>query len=155
MTLFVQVQVPRGRLFAFDSEGQHVLTCSSTGGLIYRVKSPPTSLQHCLNVVIVLCVCFFYSSPPPLHHSPADQWGAGAGQRAVTGRTQSPRGDGGLVLGRGLRDVSDCVHGWEDQTEHAPGAEVLTGRTDSRDRSKLLNEMISHFGTAYSFCFVR
>lgn len=34
----VQVQVPRGRLFAFDSEGQHVLTCSSTGGLIYRVN---------------------------------------------------------------------------------------------------------------------
>uniref|UniRef100_A0A3B1JA28 WD repeat-containing protein 91 n=1 Tax=Astyanax mexicanus TaxID=7994 RepID=A0A3B1JA28_ASTMX len=34
---YKQVQVPRGRLFAFDSEGQHVLTCSSTGGLIYRV----------------------------------------------------------------------------------------------------------------------
>lgn len=36
----VQVQVPRGRLFAFDSEGQHVLTCSSSGGLIYRVNAP-------------------------------------------------------------------------------------------------------------------
>ncbi|KAF5896881.1 WD repeat-containing protein 91, partial [Clarias magur] len=33
---YKQVQVPRGRLFAFDSEGQHVLTCSSNGGLIYR-----------------------------------------------------------------------------------------------------------------------
>ncbi|PWS22374.1 hypothetical protein DKP78_18730, partial [Enterococcus faecium] len=29
---YKQVQVPRGRLFAFDSEGQHVLTCSSNGG---------------------------------------------------------------------------------------------------------------------------
>uniref|UniRef100_A0A8C8E190 WD repeat-containing protein 91 n=1 Tax=Oryzias sinensis TaxID=183150 RepID=A0A8C8E190_9TELE len=37
---YKQVQVPRGRLFAFDSEGQHVLTCSSTGGLIYRVNVP-------------------------------------------------------------------------------------------------------------------
>lgn len=144
MTLFVQVQVPRGRLFAFDSEGQHVLTCSSTGGLIYRVKSPPTSLQHCLNVVIVLyCVLVFFFLLIPLHHSPADQWGAGAGQRAVTGRTQGPCGDGGLVLGRGLRNVPDRVHGREDQTEHAPGAEVLIGRADGRDPSKLLNEMIS------------
>ncbi|KAJ0057674.1 hypothetical protein NL108_011605, partial [Boleophthalmus pectinirostris] len=33
---YKQVQVPRGRLFAFDSEGQHVLTCSSSGGLIHR-----------------------------------------------------------------------------------------------------------------------
>uniref|UniRef100_A0AAQ4PIW3 WD repeat-containing protein 91 n=1 Tax=Gasterosteus aculeatus aculeatus TaxID=481459 RepID=A0AAQ4PIW3_GASAC len=37
---YKQVQVPRGRLFAFDSEGQHVLTCSSSGGLIYRVNKP-------------------------------------------------------------------------------------------------------------------
>lgn len=152
MTLFPQVQVPRGRLFAFDSEGQHVLTCSSTGGLIYRVKSPPTSLQLCLDLVILLC---FFNSFSPLHLLPADQWGAGAGQRAVTGRTQSPGGDGGLVLGRGLRNVSDCVHGWEDQTEHAPGAEVLIGRTESRDRSKLLNKMISQFSTPYIFCFMR
>lgn len=36
--LFIQVQVPRGRLFAFDSEGQHVLMCSSSGGLIQRVN---------------------------------------------------------------------------------------------------------------------
>ena len=36
----LQVQVPRGRLFAFDSEGQHVLTCSSTGGLVSRVNIP-------------------------------------------------------------------------------------------------------------------
>lgn len=36
---YKQVQVPRGRLFAFDSEGQHVLTCSSTGGIIYRVNT--------------------------------------------------------------------------------------------------------------------
>ncbi|XP_055087827.1 WD repeat-containing protein 91 [Periophthalmus magnuspinnatus] len=36
---YKQVQVPRGRLFAFDSEGQHVLTCSNTGGLIHRLSS--------------------------------------------------------------------------------------------------------------------
>uniref|UniRef100_A0A3P8YE25 WD repeat-containing protein 91 n=1 Tax=Esox lucius TaxID=8010 RepID=A0A3P8YE25_ESOLU len=33
-----QVQVPRGRLFAFDSEGHHVLTCSSNGGIIHRLN---------------------------------------------------------------------------------------------------------------------
>ncbi len=38
---YKQVQVPRGRLFAFDSEGQHVLTCSSSGGVIYRVTLTP------------------------------------------------------------------------------------------------------------------
>ncbi|KAM6985921.1 WD repeat-containing protein 91 [Aplochiton taeniatus] len=36
---YKQVQVPRGRLFAFDSEGQHVLTCSNNGGLIYKLNS--------------------------------------------------------------------------------------------------------------------
>uniref|UniRef100_A0A8C6TDJ6 WD repeat-containing protein 91 n=1 Tax=Neogobius melanostomus TaxID=47308 RepID=A0A8C6TDJ6_9GOBI len=34
---YKQVQTPRGRLFAFDSEGQHVLTCSSSGGVIHRL----------------------------------------------------------------------------------------------------------------------
>lgn len=34
---YKQVQVPRGRLFAFDSEGSYMLTCSSTGGVIYKV----------------------------------------------------------------------------------------------------------------------
>jgi hypothetical protein len=28
-----------GRLFAFDSEGQHVLTCGSQSGIIYKVFS--------------------------------------------------------------------------------------------------------------------
>ena len=32
-----QVQTPKGRLFAFDTEGQHVLTCSQNGGLVYKV----------------------------------------------------------------------------------------------------------------------
>ncbi|KAJ3605600.1 hypothetical protein NHX12_027645 [Muraenolepis orangiensis] len=36
---YKQVQVPRGRLFAFDSEGHHVLTCSSHGGLIYKLTN--------------------------------------------------------------------------------------------------------------------
>ncbi|KAK7895764.1 hypothetical protein WMY93_021089 [Mugilogobius chulae] len=35
---YKQVQIPRGRLFAFDSEGQHVLTCSSSGGIIHRLS---------------------------------------------------------------------------------------------------------------------
>ncbi|XP_058282948.1 WD repeat-containing protein 91 isoform X2 [Hylobates moloch] len=33
---YKQVQVPRGRLFAFDSEGNYMLTCSATGGVIYK-----------------------------------------------------------------------------------------------------------------------
>uniref|UniRef100_A0A8C5BQ77 WD repeat-containing protein 91 n=1 Tax=Gadus morhua TaxID=8049 RepID=A0A8C5BQ77_GADMO len=36
---YKQVQVPRGRLFAFDSEGRHVLTCSAHGGLIYKEQA--------------------------------------------------------------------------------------------------------------------
>lgn len=35
---YKQVQVPRGRLFAFDSEGNYMLTCSATGGVIYKVQ---------------------------------------------------------------------------------------------------------------------
>ena len=34
-----QVQTPKGRLFAFDTEGKHVLTCSSNGGVIYQVST--------------------------------------------------------------------------------------------------------------------
>lgn len=34
---YKQVQAPRGRLFAFDSEGSYMLTCSATGGIIYKV----------------------------------------------------------------------------------------------------------------------
>ncbi|KAJ8286672.1 hypothetical protein GJAV_G00041840 [Gymnothorax javanicus] len=45
---YKQVQVPRGRLFAFDSEGQHVLTCSSNGGLIYRLKEGENGLETVL-----------------------------------------------------------------------------------------------------------
>ncbi|KAM3599742.1 uncharacterized protein V6R79_010652 [Siganus canaliculatus] len=45
---YKQVQVPRGRLFAFDSEGQHVLTCSSTGGLIYRLTKGEPALESVL-----------------------------------------------------------------------------------------------------------
>ena len=32
-----QVQTPKGKLFAFDAEGHHVLTCASLGGYIYKV----------------------------------------------------------------------------------------------------------------------
>uniref|UniRef100_H3CCZ4 WD repeat-containing protein 91 n=1 Tax=Tetraodon nigroviridis TaxID=99883 RepID=H3CCZ4_TETNG len=45
---YKQVQVPRGRLFAFDSEGQHVLMCSSTGGLIHRLTSGEPALESVL-----------------------------------------------------------------------------------------------------------
>ncbi|CAJ1071073.1 WD repeat-containing protein 91 isoform X1 [Xyrichtys novacula] len=47
---YKQVQVPRGRLFAFDSEGQHVLTCSSTGGLIYRLTNGEPALENVLSL---------------------------------------------------------------------------------------------------------
>lgn len=48
---YKQVQFPRGRLFAFDSEGNYMLTCSSTGGVIFKVspqndeKLPFVSIQ--------------------------------------------------------------------------------------------------------------
>ncbi|XP_017296650.1 WD repeat-containing protein 91 [Kryptolebias marmoratus] len=47
---YKQVQVPRGRLFAFDSEGQHVLTCSSSGGLIYRLTNGEPALERVLSL---------------------------------------------------------------------------------------------------------
>ncbi|KAF3702373.1 WD repeat-containing protein 91 [Channa argus] len=47
---YKQVQVPRGRLFAFDSEGQHVLTCSSSGGLIYRLTNREPSLESVMSL---------------------------------------------------------------------------------------------------------
>ncbi|XP_062340047.1 WD repeat-containing protein 91 isoform X1 [Osmerus eperlanus] len=43
-----QVQVPRGRLFAFDSEGQHVLTCSNNGGIIHKLNSSDGKLETVL-----------------------------------------------------------------------------------------------------------
>ncbi|KAL2099658.1 hypothetical protein ACEWY4_004052 [Coilia grayii] len=45
---YKQVQVPRGRLFAFDSEGHHVLTCSNNGGLIYRLNKGESGLESVL-----------------------------------------------------------------------------------------------------------
>ncbi|KAK1883847.1 WD repeat-containing protein 91 [Dissostichus eleginoides] len=47
---YKQVQVPRGRLFAFDSEGQHILTCSSSGGLIYRLTNREPALESVLSL---------------------------------------------------------------------------------------------------------
>ncbi|XP_031731589.1 WD repeat-containing protein 91 [Anarrhichthys ocellatus] len=47
---YKQVQVPRGRLFAFDSEGQHILTCSSNGGLIYRLTNGEPALESMLSL---------------------------------------------------------------------------------------------------------
>ncbi|XP_008322663.1 WD repeat-containing protein 91 isoform X1 [Cynoglossus semilaevis] len=47
---YKQVQVPRGRLFAFDSEGQHVLTCSNSGGIIYRLTNGEPALESVLSL---------------------------------------------------------------------------------------------------------
>ncbi|XP_074923500.1 WD repeat-containing protein 91 isoform X2 [Chelonoidis abingdonii] len=47
---YKQVQVPRGRLFAFDSEGNYMLTCSSTGGIIYKLNSDEKILESCLSL---------------------------------------------------------------------------------------------------------
>ncbi|XP_064631219.1 WD repeat-containing protein 91-like [Lineus longissimus] len=34
---YKQMQTPRGKLFAFDAEGQHILTCAQTGGQMYAL----------------------------------------------------------------------------------------------------------------------
>ncbi|KAE8613327.1 hypothetical protein XENTR_v10007671 [Xenopus tropicalis] len=47
---YKQVQFPRGRLFAFDSEGKYMLTCSSTGGVIYKLNSDGSTLENCLSL---------------------------------------------------------------------------------------------------------
>ncbi|XP_069084042.1 WD repeat-containing protein 91 isoform X3 [Pleurodeles waltl] len=47
---YKQVQTPRGRLFAFDSEGNYMLTCSSTGGIIYKLNSDGKALEPCLSL---------------------------------------------------------------------------------------------------------
>lgn len=47
---YKQVQFPRGRLFAFDSEGNYMLTCSSTGGVIYKLNSDGSTLENCLSL---------------------------------------------------------------------------------------------------------
>ncbi|XP_067856076.1 WD repeat-containing protein 91 isoform X2 [Heptranchias perlo] len=47
---YKQVQVPRGRLFAFDSEGHYVLTCSSGGGTIHKLTNTERTLEPCLSL---------------------------------------------------------------------------------------------------------
>ncbi|XP_076996933.1 WD repeat-containing protein 91 isoform X3 [Tamandua tetradactyla] len=47
---YKQVQVPRGRLFAFDSEGNYMLTCSATGGIIYKMGGDEKVLENCLSL---------------------------------------------------------------------------------------------------------
>jgi len=42
---------PRGKLFAIDAEGQHILTCATHGGLIYKV------IIHCVCVLRCICRC--------------------------------------------------------------------------------------------------
>uniref|UniRef100_F7CEW7 WD repeat-containing protein 91 n=1 Tax=Monodelphis domestica TaxID=13616 RepID=F7CEW7_MONDO len=47
---YKQVQIPRGRLFAFDSEGNYMLTCSATGGIIYKLGNDEKVLESCLSL---------------------------------------------------------------------------------------------------------
>ncbi|XP_031962822.1 WD repeat-containing protein 91 isoform X1 [Corvus cornix cornix] len=47
---YKQVQFPRGRLFAFDSEGNYMLTCSSTGGVIFKLNGEEKVLESCLSL---------------------------------------------------------------------------------------------------------
>ncbi|XP_075284388.1 WD repeat-containing protein 91 isoform X4 [Opisthocomus hoazin] len=47
---YKQVQLPRGRLFAFDSEGNYMLTCSSTGGVIFKLNGEENVLESCLSL---------------------------------------------------------------------------------------------------------
>lgn len=47
---YKQVQVPRGRLFAFDSEGNYMLTCSATGGVIYKLGGDDKVLESCVSL---------------------------------------------------------------------------------------------------------
>ncbi|XP_062914387.1 WD repeat-containing protein 91 [Mobula hypostoma] len=47
---YKQVQVPHGRLFAFDSEGHYVLTCSSTGGIIHKLTNTDRAMEPCLSL---------------------------------------------------------------------------------------------------------
>lgn len=45
-----QYHSPRGKLFAIDAEGQHILTCATHGGLIYKVDNSAPSLSPALNL---------------------------------------------------------------------------------------------------------
>ncbi|XP_063785091.1 WD repeat-containing protein 91 [Pseudophryne corroboree] len=47
---YKQVQFPRGRLFAFDSEGNYMLTCSNNGGVIYKLSSDGSTMESCLSL---------------------------------------------------------------------------------------------------------
>ncbi|KAJ8317213.1 hypothetical protein KUTeg_005117 [Tegillarca granosa] len=43
-------EVPRGKLFAFDSEGQYLLTCDKTVGALYKVSKNPDDLKHVMEI---------------------------------------------------------------------------------------------------------
>ncbi|XP_059833713.1 WD repeat-containing protein 91 isoform X3 [Hypanus sabinus] len=47
---YKQVQVPHGRLFAFDSEGHYLLTCSSSGGIIHKLTNMERAMEPCLSL---------------------------------------------------------------------------------------------------------
>lgn len=79
---------------------------------------------------IVVC------APPSLS---VDQWGACFGKHAAAGGAQSASGDGGLVLGGGLRHLSDRLHGREDQAEHTPGTELLNRPGSLRSSEFIIN----------------
>ncbi|XP_013383261.1 WD repeat-containing protein 91 [Lingula anatina] len=43
---YQQTQKPKGKLFAFDSDGKYVLTCADTGGKIYKVDNGMTDTMY-------------------------------------------------------------------------------------------------------------
>lgn len=46
-----------GRLFAFDSEGQHVLTCGSQSGIIYKVFQSCVTVWQSVGTDVCVCAC--------------------------------------------------------------------------------------------------
>ncbi|XP_070539797.1 WD repeat-containing protein 91-like [Ptychodera flava] len=48
---YKQVQTPRGKLFAFDVEGTHILTCATDGGVIYKLPNSTAGLTRTLTLL--------------------------------------------------------------------------------------------------------
>ncbi|CAH1783824.1 unnamed protein product [Owenia fusiformis] len=59
---YKQVQTPKGKLFAFDSEGQYVLTCQQNGGLIYKMEGKQLSRSLSLGGHKAPVVCVDWAS---------------------------------------------------------------------------------------------
>lgn len=105
---YKQVQVPRGRLFAFDSEGNYMLTCSATGGVIYKVPGGGggacpggqrgSSLEVWARVKLAACA------------EASDPGGDGACGLVAAGRTGGPIPSSGVETGWTCSSFSLLVH---------------------------------------------